>query len=257
MIDTHAHVHDPAFDPDRAQVIERASSAGIERIVTVGCDLSDSERALAAAREYRLAWTLGIHPHEAKDAPADLAPRFDAVIDGAEIAPLAIGETGLDFYYDRSPRDVQARVFEAQLDYARRRGLPLVFHQRDAFDTFVSIVRARRFEGMRGVVHCFTGDAAQARLLVAEFGFSLGIGGVATFKTADGLREAIAAVGIEHLVFETDAPFLAPMPLRGKRNEPSFVVHTAQRVAEILGLRPQEAVAATDRNARTLFGPSL
>ncbi|MBV8152186.1 MAG: TatD family hydrolase [Candidatus Eremiobacteraeota bacterium] len=255
MIDTHAHVHDPAFDEDRATVVARAKANGVTQIVTVGCDLRDSERALAAACTFDLAWTLGVHPHEAKNAPADLAAAFDAQLAGVERRPLAIGETGLDFYYDYSPRDVQRRVFEAQLDYARDLSLPLVFHLRDAFEDFVAIMRRRKFAGMRAVVHCFTGDSAQARLLTGEFGLFLGIGGVATFKTAEPLREAVRAVGIDAIVFETDAPYLAPVPERGKRNEPAFVRHTAAHVAQLLGLPLDDAVAAADRNAHAVFGP--
>ena len=253
MIDTHAHIQDAAFEADREGVLARARAAGIETIVTIGCDLSDSERAFALAELAGLAWTLGIHPHEAKGAPADLGAAFDALIDRVPIKPRAIGETGLDFYYDHSPRDVQLAVFEAQLAYAQRRDLPLVFHQRDAFGTFVETLRKHKYDGMRGVVHCFTGTVSEARTLVSEFGFMLGIGGVVTFKTAQTLREAVRAVGLENIVLETDCPYLAPVPERGNRNEPSFMTYTVDRLTEILVTDRVELIARTSSNARQLF----
>lgn len=253
MIDTHAHLHDTAFDEDRDEVLRRAREAGVETIVTVGCDLSDSERAMVLADQAGLAWTLGIHPHEAKDAPANIAEAFDALLARSTDQPRAIGETGLDFYYDHSPRDVQVRVMEAQLAYARARDLPLVFHQRDAFTTFLDTLRAQRFDGMRGIVHCFTGTPSEARTLTSEFGFFLGIGGVVTFKKADRLREAVRAVGIEHIVLETDCPYLAPEPMRGRRNEPAFMSATVERLCEILVCDRVELLGITSANAREVL----
>jgi TatD DNase family protein len=253
MFDTHAHVHGESFDADREAMLARAAEAGVRRIQTVGTDLADSALALEVAARYGLDAAIGIHPHEAKDAPADLAAAFDALRAGAPLAPRAIGETGLDYYYDHSPRDAQRRVLVEHLRYARAAGLPLIFHQRDAFEDFTAVLRSEFAPPMRGVVHCFTGDAAQARLLVDEFGLLLGIGGVVTFKTAEGLREAVREVGLEHIVLETDCPYLAPVPFRGKRNEPAFVAATAARVAEILGIGLDEAVARTTGNAVTLF----
>lgn len=253
MIDTHAHVHDRAFDADREAVLARAREAGVEMVVTVGCDLVDSENAAKIAHDWNLAWTIGVHPHEAKDAPEDIATAFDELKDKFHIAPRAVGETGLDFYYDHSPRDAQVRVLEAQIAYARDRNLPLVFHQRDAFETFVQTLRAHKFDGMRGVVHCFTGTPSEARMLTGEFGLFLGIGGVVTFKTAGTLREAVRSVGIERLILETDAPYLAPVPERGKRNEPAFLAHTVLRLCETLVCDRIELLAVTSRNARELF----
>jgi TatD DNase family protein len=167
---------------------------------------------------------------------------------------VAIGETGLDYYYAHSPAEAQRRTLEQQLDYARAAGLPVVFHQRDALEDFVAILRARWDPGsMDGVVHCFTGDADHARRFVEEFGLRLGIGGVVTFKNAGGLREAVRAVGLAPLVLETDCPYLAPVPYRGRRNEPAFVARTAETVATVLELPLAEVLAATDRTARALF----
>ena len=251
MIDTHAHVHDAKFDDDRAATIQRAREAGVGEMITVGCDLADSGRALECARTYGLRASIGIHPHEAIGAPESIERAFDGLIDPA--IHVAIGEIGLDYYYDNSPREVQREVLRKQLAYAARRKLPTIFHQRDAFDDFVSELRASFDRSLGGVVHCFTGDAAQARLLVEEFGLLLGIGGVLTFKSAESLREAVRAVGIEALVLETDCPYLAPVPMRGRRNEPAFLTYTAVRLAEVLGIALDEVAARTDANARTLF----
>lgn len=251
MIDTHAHLHDPKFDADRAVVIDRARAAGISTIVNVGCDVGDSFRALQLAREYRLHASVGIHPHEAKDAPADIAAVFEPFLRDPRI--VAIGEAGLDYYYDHSPRDVQRRVLREQLEFARETGFPFIFHQRDAFGDFLTILREQWKAPMRGVVHCFTGDAEQAQVLTQEFGLYLGIGGVLTFKTAQPLRAAVCGVGLQSLVLETDCPYLAPVPHRGDRNEPAYAEFSAQRLADVLGCGVDEVVAVTDANARNVF----
>ncbi len=251
MIDTHAHLHDKQFDEDRAAAFARARAAGVESIVSVGCDIADSERGLQVAQEFDCYASIGIHPHEAKDAPGDIAAAFLPFFSDPRV--IAVGETGLDYFYDHSPREAQQAVLRAQLRVARDRDLPVIFHHRDAYDDFVAILREEFTPGMRGVIHCFTGDAAQAQTYVDEFGLLLGIGGVVTFKTADAVREAVRAVGIDALVLETDCPYLAPIPHRGKRNEPAFVVYTAAKVADVLELGVDEVAAITDRNARGLF----
>jgi TatD DNase family protein len=254
LVDTHAHVHGERFDEDRAAMLARARAAGVDRIVTVGCDLEDTRRALDVAAEFALYATVGIHPHEAKDAPDDIAAAFDALRAASPARVVAVGETGLDYYYNHSPADDQRRVLRAQIAYAGDRGLPVVFHQRDAFDDFVTVLReVWDRSAMRGVIHCFTGDTAQARTFVDEFGMLLGIGGVVTFKTAQPLRDAVGAVGLASLVMETDCPYLAPIPYRGQRNEPAFVVQSAQKVAEVLGTGVDDVIATTTANAERLF----
>jgi TatD DNase family protein len=255
MFDTHAHIHDPAFDADRSLVLARANDAGVRRILTVGTDLADSRRAIETALAHDLDFSLGIHPHEAHDAPGDLAAAFDELVAFAGRPPTALGEMGLDYYYDHSPREEQRRILIAQLRYAREHPLPLIFHQRDAFEDFVGVLRSECAAPILGVVHCFTGDAAQARQLVDEFGLRLGIGGVLTFKNAEALRGAVREVGLAHLILETDAPYLAPVPHRGKRNEPAFVAATASALAEVLGVAPEEVDERTSATAGALFGP--
>jgi TatD DNase family protein len=255
MIDTHAHVHDRAFDDDRAAMLARARAAGVDTIVTVGCDIEDSRRACETAVANGLLATIGIHPHEAIDAPADLAAAFDELRELHRERVVAVGETGLDYHYDHSPRDVQRRVLAEQLAYAKERELPLIFHQREAHDDFVAALRAGYDPAsQRGIVHCFTGTAEEARLFHGEFGLLLGIGGVVTFKNAGGLREAVRAVGPGGIVLETDCPYLAPIPHRGKRNEPAFVADTARVVAETLETDLATVVARADANARGVLG---
>jgi TatD DNase family protein len=254
VTDTHAHVHDARYDEDRAAMLGRAREAGVERIVTIGCDLADSERAIRTAEEYGLVATVGIHPHEAKSAPADIAAAFDALRAAAKAPVVAIGETGLDFHYNHSPHDEQRRVMRAQIAYARAAALPVVFHEREAYDDFVAVLRDVWDRAtMRGVVHCFTGNAEQARTYVEEFGLLLGIGGVVTFKTAEPLREAVRAVGLGPIVLETDCPYLAPVPYRGKRNEPAFMTESARAVAAVVGAPLDDVLATTGANANRLF----
>jgi TatD DNase family protein len=251
MIDTHCHIHDKQFDSDRDDVIARAFNAGVSCMLTIGEDIADSRRAIAIAEPYEISVAVGIHPHEAKNAPHDIAAGLAPLLDAPGV--IAIGETGLDYYYDHSPRDRQAAALRAQIRLARDRALPVVFHHRDAFEDFTAILRDEWSRSMRGVVHCFTGTAAQARTFVDEFGLYLGIGGVLTFPNAGGLRDAVAAVGARNLVLETDCPYLAPVPVRGKRNEPSFVAHTAAKLSETLDMRLDDLVGVTDENARRLF----
>jgi TatD DNase family protein len=252
LIDTHAHLHDKAFDPDRKEVIERMRSTGVLSAVTVGCDLADSKRALNTAQQYGLYSSVGIHPHEAKDAPSDIAAAFAPMLNASCV--VAIGETGLDYYYDNSPRDVQQRVLREQIRIARDTGKPAIFHHRDAFEDFIAILHDEWRTDMRGVIHCFTGDTAQAKTYVEDFGMFLGIGGVITFKTANTIRDAVLAVGPQHVVLETDCPYLAPVPHRGQRNEPAYVADTAQRLAELFSMSAEQVGETSTENARALFG---
>ncbi len=251
MIDSHAHVHDAAFDADRDAVVERAHEAGVTTMVSVGCDLEDSRRAIAAAQRYGIYASVGIHPHEAKNAPDDIASAFAPLLE--EDTVVAIGEAGLDFYYDHSPHDAQERVLRAQIAVARERKLPLIFHVRDAHERMREILHEELAVGMPGVVHCFTGDGVDAQAYIEEFGLYLGIGGVLTFKNVGGLRGAVKAIGTEHLLLETDCPYLAPIPMRGIRNEPAFMKYTAEALAQALGVPPSVISEITTRNAEALF----
>lgn len=252
LIDTHAHVHDKAFADDRDDVVARMRDAGVIGAVSVGCDIPDSERALACAQQYGLYASAGVHPHEAEDAPGDMRAALAPFLENDRI--VAIGETGLDYYYDHSPREVQRDVLRAQIAVAREFKKPVIFHHRDAFEDFTAILREEWSPQMRGVIHCFTGDMSQALTYTQQFGLYLGIGGVLTFKTAQPLREAVKAAGIDCIVLETDCPYLAPVPHRGSRNEPAYVAQTAKFLADLLEMTPESVGAATTANAQTLFG---
>ena len=251
MIDTHAHLEMEAFDDDREAVLQRAAEAGLVAIVTVGTTLPDCEKAVALAQRYAPVYAaVGIHPHEVKE------------IDGATYAALrtlacrekvvAIGEIGLDFFYDHSPRDLQLRCFGEQLALAEELDLPVIIHDREAHAETLEILASGKGR-LRGVLHCFSGDWAMARQCL-DWGFYLSIAGPVTYKKSETLREVARQMPIERLLIETDAPYLSPQPFRGKRNEPAYVVETARCVAEIRGMPVEEFKGLTADNARRLFG---
>jgi len=250
-IDTHAHLEMEAFDTDRDEVLKRAAEAGVSVIVTVGTTLADCEKAVALTELYPpLYAAVGIHPHEVKGIDAGtydalrLLARRDKVV--------AIGEVGLDFFYNLSPREVQLRQFVEQLDLAEELDMPVIIHDREAHAETLGILRPRKGR-LRGVLHCFSGDQAMARECL-EMGFHLSVAGPVTYRRADRLREVAREIPLERLLIETDAPYLAPQPYRGKRNEPAYVVETAGCLAEILGLPVGELKRLTAANARRLFG---
>ncbi len=259
LIDSHCHLDAARFDDDRADTLARARAAGVERMVNVGCDLASSLRSLGLAQTHAdIFATVGIHPHEAKDAP----PGFDDVLVhmAAHRRCVAIGECGLDFHYDHSPRATQREVFARQIAVAKRANKPLVLHVRagvgpddDAFAESMAILHAEGARDVGGVFHCFTGTLAQARLGL-ELGFYLSMPGVVTFKNAGELPEVARFAPRDRLLVETDAPYMAPQPHRGKRNEPAFVALTAAFVAEVRGEDRLAFTDATGENARRLFG---
>jgi TatD DNase family protein len=259
LVDSHAHVTSKKFDADRDLVLERARAAGVVALVEVGCDLAESERAARFARDHAsgglLVWaSVGVHPHEAKLWDEKTADALRAL--SREPRVVAIGETGLDYFYDHSPRDVQRTVFEAQLALADELDRPAVLHVRDAHPEALEILRARRSPRLRGVAHCFSGDAKTA-LAYVDAGFSIAVGGLATFKTAAEVLGAAVAVPIERLLLETDCPFMAPVPHRGKRCEPAFVSATCAAVAKARGIDAAELARVTTANTVKLFGLEL
>lgn len=249
-IDTHAHLEMEAFDSDRDEVLKRAAEAGLAAIVTVGTTLADCKKAVALAGRYPLLYAaVGIHPHEVKAIDAGT---YDALrILARQDKVVAIGEIGLDFFYDLSPREVQLRRFAEQLDLAEELDMPVIIHDREAHAETLRILRQRKGR-LRGVLHCFSGDQAMARECL-EMGFHLSVAGPVTYRRADQLRAVAREIPLERLLIETDAPYLAPQPHRGKRNEPAYVVETAGCLAEILGLPVDELKRLTSANARRLF----
>ena len=254
MIDTHAHVHDRSFDDDRDAMLARARERGVDTVVTVGCDVEDSRRACETAGRYGLAATIGVHPHEARTPRPIFRPRSTRCANDTARASSPSARRDWTIITTTAARR-PARRFRHALAYASARGLPLVFHQREAHEDFVAALRAGYdARAQRAIVHCFTGTPDEAHVFAGEFGLVLGIGGVVTFKTATALRDAVKEVGLDAIVLETDCPYLAPIPHRGRRNEVAFVADTARVVAEVLGVSVETVVARTDANARRVLG---
>ncbi len=249
--DSHAHLTLEHFDPDRDAVIARARQAGIVRLVTVSSFVGDALACadLAALHDF-IHFTAGIHPHDAKS----LTPEVAEGIRRAAARPkvVAIGEIGLDYHYDFSPRDAQRRAFREQIALARDLGLPIVVHTREAWDDTFLILREERAQEIGGVFHCFSGGKKEARRCL-DLGFFLSFAGPLTFKNAPNLVEAAIYAPLERILCETDSPFLTPHPFRGRRNEPARVVLVAGKVAALKGLTPEAVGEATTRNLEEIF----
>ena len=257
LTDSHAHLDDRRFAQDREAVIERAAQAGVTTIITIGFDLTTSRTAVELAHGYPGVYaTVGIHPHEAKTVDQTVLAQL-RTLGRQQPGVVAVGEIGLDFYRDLSPRHMQRQAFRQQLDLADELGLPVVIHDRDSRGEVLNIlagwVRERKNDRPPGVIHCFSGDAAQARRAVG-LGFYIGIDGPVTYPNARKLVEVVRTVPLDRLLIETDAPYLTPEPHRGRRNEPAYVRLVAERIAELHGLPLAEVARITTANARRLFG---
>ncbi len=249
MIDTHCHLEMDAFEGDRDDVIKRAREAGLEALLAIGSDFEGNKGALALAEEHDdIFAVVGMHPHDARDFIPEVFNQIK--IWSAHMKVVAIGEIGLDYHYDYSPRDIQRSVFRQQLDFVKEIGLPVVIHTREAKEDTLGILKDSGVQ--QGVMHCFSGDRDTAERALA-MGFHISFAGPLTFKNASGLREIAKIIPDERLLIETDAPYLAPVPLRGKRNEPSFVVHTARFLAELRGVSFEDIDRITTINAKRLF----
>jgi TatD DNase family protein len=254
LFDTHAHIDDEQFDADRAAVISRAAAAGVAYILNAGACMASSARAVALAGEQSGVYAaVGIHPHDA--ATACEADYQQLAAWAALPKVVAIGEIGLDYYYDLSPRDVQQTVFIRQLDVARQVEKPFIIHDRDAHGDILTVIR-REAKGLRGVFHCFSGSLEMAQELL-KLGFYLSIGGPVTFKNATKLQRIAAEIPLERLLVETDCPYLTPHPQRGHRNEPAYVRLVAAEIARLRGISLEELAAATTANAGRFFGLAL
>jgi TatD DNase family protein len=247
MIDTHCHLD--MLDADEEQVLTRAREAGIEAVITISSDYPSNRKNIAMADRHRDVYaSVGLHPHDASDFTDAVEKEIRQW--SLEAKVVAIGETGLDYHYDRSPREVQRAVFRRQLALARDTGLPVIIHSREAADDTFSLLTE---SGVRnGVFHCFSGDRAMAERALA-LGFFISFAGPVTFRKADNLREVAAMVPDERLLVETDAPYLAPEPLRGRRNEPAFLHHTIRKIAGVRRVEPEDISRMTAVNARRLF----
>lgn len=256
LIDTHCHLDEEAFDVDRAEVVARARAAGLVRLLTIGTTVATSTQAISLAAQYPEVYAaVGIHPNYAAQSAAGDWEAIESLAGSAKV--VAIGETGLDRYWDYTPLDVQVDYFRRQLDLARRLDRPFIVHCRDAEAEVLGELRRASEQGpLKGVMHSFAGSAETARDCL-ELGLHLSFSGMVTFKKSQALRELVKEVPPDRIMVETDAPYLAPQPMRGKRNEPAYVAATANCLAELLNLTAEEFARQTTANACRLFGLSL
>lgn len=253
IFDSHAHYDDEAFDQDRGEILRNLPAQGICRIVNVGADLQGCRDAVALAAAYPYIYAgVGIHPECVNDTPDEALNEVETLLDAPKV--VAVGEIGLDYHFeDNAPREVQLEWFAKQLALANRRGFPVIVHDRDAHgDTMELLCKYRP----KGVVHCFSGSVEMMREVV-RLGMYIGLGGAVTFKNARVPVEVAAAVPLDHLLLETDAPYMAPVPYRGKRCDSSMIAKTAERIAEIRQMPVEELLKATQQNASRLFGIPL
>jgi len=253
LIDSHAHIQGKEYADEVEAVIARAREAGVEKIIAVGGagDMSSNTEAITLAKTFPDVYaTVGMHPHDAKDVGADELKKLKELAANSKV--VAVGETGLDYYYDHSPREVQRRVFAEFIRMARETGLPIVVHERDAAQDVADLLRAEGAGKLRGVIHCFTGNY-EAACAYLDLGFYISFTGIITFKNAEPLREIVHKVPLDRMLVETDSPYLTPVPYRGRRNEPAYVRYVAEVVARVKGLSLEEVARVTTQNVHALF----
>ena len=252
LVDSHCHLDFPALNDDLDEVVARAGRAGVGCMVTISTRVRQFDKILAVAERFpQVFCSVGLHPHDAANEPELSAARLLEL--AAHPKVVGIGETGLDYHYDNSPRGAQREMFRVHIDAARASGLPLIVHSRDADEDMAAILAEEKAKGgFSAVMHCFSSGRGLAEKAIA-MGFYLSISGIVTFKNAQDLRDIVAATPKDLLLVETDAPFLAPMPHRGKSNEPAFVAHTAAKVAELHDMAPEDLAALTTDNFFRLF----
>ncbi len=252
LIDSHAHLDFPQFEGELEEVIKRALDNGVNKIVCVGTTVEGSRSSLDLARRYPFIYsTVGIHPHEASGVTDEALGEL-AKLAGREKV-VAVGETGLDYHYEYSPRDIQKDAFRKFIALARECGLPLVVHSREAEDDTVEILKSEGASEVGGVIHCFSGSVEMARTCI-RMGFYISIPGIVTFRRAENIHDVVRKIPVERILIETDSPYLAPAPHRGGRNEPAYVVMVAKKVAELKGLSLEDVARITTLNAENLFG---
>jgi TatD DNase family protein len=250
-IDSHAHLEMKDFDPDRPKVILKAMEKGITGIITIGTDLESSRQALALAKTYQIIWaTVGVHPHDSKKFDPRILPQLEKLTREPQV--VAIGEIGLDYFRNWSPRKSQEETFRQLIRLARQVKLPVTIHDREAHEEIMKILKEEKAGEVGGVFHCFSGDWALAKQCL-DMNFYLSVTGAVTYKKGSILEEVVRLAPLESLLLETDAPYLAPNPFRGKRNEPAYLVHTAAQVAEIRGISLTELSHTILQNTKRAF----
>jgi len=255
LIDSHCHLDMKDFNKDRREVFERAQREGIGHMVTIGIDVKSSEAAIALAREYPFtSATVGCHPHDADECNPKELQKLTSLALEPEV--VAWGEIGLDYYRNYSEKENQRKIFKEQLDLAQTANLPVIIHDREAHVEVYDLLKKMGKGKHKGVIHCFSGDRDLAEAFMA-LGYYISIPGTVTYKNARSIREVAATIPLDRMLVETDAPFLAPVPRRGKRNEPSFLIHTAHEIAVLRDIPFETVAKQTSENARVLFGLSL
>ena len=251
LVDTHTHIYDHQFDLDRTAAMQRALEAGVGMMLLPNVDVSTIAPMLDLHEQYPdcTQVMMGLQPEEVKEDYKTVLDRMEKELSRGIY--IGVGEVGLDFYWDSTYEQQQLDAFETQLDWAKQLGLPLSIHCRNAFEKMARILEKKQDGGLRGVMHCFTGTEEEATVYL-ELGFHLGLGGVTTYKNC-GVKDYLPNLPLERIVLETDAPYLSPVPYRGKRNEPAFLIATAQKIADLLGITFEEVANATSSNALSLF----
>ena len=251
LIDTHTHIYDHQFSLDRNETVQRALEAGVKMMLLPNVDASTIAPMLELHEQFpdRTRVMMGLQPEEVKEDYMTVLAVMEKELE--RNIYIGVGEVGLDFYWDSTFEKQQLDAFETQLDWAKQLHLPLSIHCRNAFDKMVKILEKKQDGGLRGIMHCFTGTEEEAKIYL-ELGFHLGLGGVTTYKNC-GVKDFLPRLPLDRIVLETDAPYLAPVPCRGKRNEPAFLVHTAQKIAEIMQIPYNELVNAVSANTNSLF----
>jgi len=251
LVDSHAHLEMPEFKKDLEEVIQRAKDSGVQYIFTVGTEKADWNQTLDISHRYPSLYAiLGIHPHHAKKMDPETYPLLRDLCKDEKVK--AVGEIGLDFFRNLSPKEVQLRRFREQIGLAKELGLPIVVHDREAHQETLEILKSEGAKECGGIIHCFSGDYEMARACI-DMGFYISIPGSITFKNAGGLREVVEKIPLDVILVETDAPFLTPEPFRGKRNEPAFVRYTAKKIAEVKKIAFDRVAEATGENALKVF----
>ena len=252
LVDTHTHVYDHQFSLDRNETIETALEAGVGMMLLPNVDASTIAPMLELHEQFPdcTRVMMGLQPEEVKEDYKSVLSRMEKELERGIY--VGVGEVGLDFYWDSTFEKQQLDAFDTQLDWAKQLKLPLSIHCRNAFEKMVKILEKKQDGGLRGIMHCFTGTEEEAKVYL-ELGFHLGLGGVTTYKNC-GVKDYLPNLPLDRIVLETDAPYFAPVPCRGKRNEPAFLVHTAQRIADILQMPIEKLAAMTTANVQSLFG---